>query len=449
MKKRLLITLMTFSASATAATDFSLLGADVSLSAFGTAAYSISDQPYNFERVINDDGTIARDTLAGIQIDAKLTEEFSATVQGKFAPSKEQENRWDPTLVWACLSWRPTNDWLFRVGKQRAPFYLFSESMDIGVTYDFAHLPTEMYSTAPNTDYIGGSFSKNWNIDGGELTLDGYLGRSDASLRIYQRDFLNVPQLPTVQGANYLNFNMDGIGTILSLNQDEDRYRVGFHYVDVSMKNGQKAMTNYSVMPASYFVPAMIAPAFTGMAYTVLPKDYSTELTSIAFTLGVEYHLPENFRLLGEYSHRIMVDSKTGLNTNGGYVSLFKEIDDWTPYISFAMLQSRSDILDSYEAANAYSGVSAKSIAAKIPAVQDAVKTINASQRVVADYLSAFDQHTIAIGSSYRLTPTQKIKVEWSRTRVGVTSSFVDAPSGGSVSHEDINVFSFSYNVVF
>lgn len=422
---------------------------DFSYSAFGTAAYAISNQPYNFERVISDDGTIERDTLLGVQVDSKLTDEFSATVQGKFAPSKEQEARWEPTLVWACLSWRPTNDWLFRVGKQRVPVYLFSESMDIGVTYDFAHLPTEMYSTSPNTDYVGGSFSKNWNIDWGELTLDGYLGRSDASWRLYQRDNLVIPGSPTLPGANYFPFTMDAVGAVLSLAQDDNRYRVSVHHIDIKTKDGKQFATAQALKPASYFVPAMVAPAFMGSAYTVPTESRGTEMTSLVFTFGAEYRLPENFRLLGEYNRRMMDGAVTGIDTNGGYIALLKEIDDWTPYVSFAMLQSESDTLDLYDTINYYPGVNARPIAAKIPAVQDGVKMINTSQRVVADNLSTFDQHTIAVGSSYSLSPTQKIKFEWSRTRIGSNSSFVDAPSGSTISHEDIHVFSFSYNVVF
>ncbi|MGB4497477.1 MAG: hypothetical protein WBI40_02160, partial [Methylococcaceae bacterium] len=214
MKKRFFIALMIFSTSTAAATDFSLFGADVSLSGFGTAGFAMSDQHYKYQRFINDDGTFKRDSLLGSQIDIQFNNEFSATVQGKFAPSKEQESTWDASLVWACLSWRPTNDWLVRLGKQRVPMYMYSETMDVGVTYDFAILPIEMYSTAPNTDYLGGSVSKNWDTNWGELSLEGYLGEADASWRIYKRDNLQIPELPTHLGANYFSTKINSTGAI-------------------------------------------------------------------------------------------------------------------------------------------------------------------------------------------------------------------------------------------
>ena len=55
----------------------------------------------------------------------------------------------------------------------------------------------------------------------------------------------------------------------------------------------------------------------------------------------------------------------------------------------------------------------------------------------------------IALRTSYRVSPTSKVKAEWARTQTGDVSSFVDAPSGGESGHKVINVFSLSYNFVF
>jgi hypothetical protein len=450
MKKQFLILLITIPISATAATDFSLFGTDVSFSGFATAGFAISDKPYNYERVINNDGTFARDTLLGLQTDIKFTDEISATIQGKFAPSKEQESAWDASLIWACLSWRPSNDLLFRLGKQRAPVYMYSESMDVGITYDLARLPTEMYSTAPNTDYVGASFSKNWNIDWGELSLEGYFGRSETNWRFYQRDNIKIPTNPLMPGANYIPVQFDSTGAILTLTNDENKYRAGFHYIKIkgAGQGNQNFRTRYSLMPASFFVPKEIAPFFTGDAYTVLPENLVDEFTTVLFTLGAKYQLPNDFFLLGEYSLRFSENIETGANTNSGYISLLKEIDDWTPYVSFSIIKSTSNLLDLYQKINTHSGISVNPMV-QIPMVQNAAKLLNASQRIVADGLSAIDQHTIAIGTSYSLTPTQKIKFEWARTHVGVNSFFVNAPSGSNVTNDDIDVFSFSYNVAF
>ena len=75
---------------------------------------------------------------------------------------------------------------------------------------------------------------------------------------------------------------------------------------------------------------------------------------------------------------------------------------------------------------------------------------INAIQGRIADSVPFYDQHSLAIGTSYALTPNSKLKAEWLRTWVGEGSSMVDSPRGGpAVADESIDVFSFSYNFAY
>ena len=104
--KWLLVFESIFSVTTASATDFSVLGTDISISGFGTADFAISDEPYNYERVVNNNGTFERHSLAGAQLDLKFTEEIGATIQGKFAPSKDSDS-WAGILNWGFLSWRP------------------------------------------------------------------------------------------------------------------------------------------------------------------------------------------------------------------------------------------------------------------------------------------------------------------------------------------------------
>ena len=60
-----------------------------------------------------------------------------------------------------------------------------------------------------------------------------------------------------------------------------------------------------------------------------------------------------------------------------------------------------------------------------------------------------YDQHSLAIGTSYSLSPTSKVKAEWMRVRIGKVSSLVDAPPGSNIRNQNINVISLSYSVVF
>ncbi len=425
--------------------------AEVALSGFGTLGYAQSNQSYNFERFVNNKGTVARDSVAGMQADIKFTDSIGATVQGKFAPSLKNDSSWDPTLSWAFLSWRPSNDWLFRLGKQRVSLYLYSESMDVGTTYDFARLPVEMYGTSPTTDYFGASFSKTWSPDFGELTLDGYTGSIKSSYRFYQRDNVQIPGTGSIPGANFKILTLNSTGVVLTLLRDEDRYRASAHNISITLDPDQSELSYISLIsPANIgLINSQLAPAagfVGGSAYTVLPQALINNMTDQTFTLGAEIKLPKDFRFIGEYVRRKITNADLGVDSSGGYLSILKNVGAWTPYVSLALIKSKSSAINLYQAINTNPGMTAL---VPIPQLVGAVAQINASQRIIADALNVFDQNTIAFGASYRLSPKQKIKAEWARTHVGVTSGFVDAPAGGDVSNQNIDVLSFSYNVVF
>ena len=421
---------------------------EVSYSGYGTVGYAQSDQSYNYQRYINRNGTFERDSIFGAQADVKFSEQWGATVQAKLAPSITRDNRWDASLSWAFLSYRPSNDLLVRVGKQRVPLYLYSENMDVGVTYDFARLPGEMYSIAPTTDYVGAAFDKTWSRDIGEFTLDGYVGKINSNWRFYQRDNVNITGSQTKPGSNFQGFSMDGMGMVLTWVQDENKYRIGAHRISVDTKPGEYFPANMSLVPASA-INASLAPYISGTTYTLLPSDKITRIESMVYTLGAEVHLPQNFMMIGEYGRRQVKNAVTGVDTTGGYLSLLKQVDAWTPYVSYARIRSNGNALSLYQAVNANSNGLTDLTGGFNSTVAGTVQTLNASQRVLADALSVFDQRTISLGVSYRVTPTQKIKAEWARTHVGIASTFVDAPSGSNVSDRNIDVLSLSYNFAF
>ena len=62
----------------------------------------------------------------------------------------------------------------------------------------------------------------------------------------------------------------------------------------------------------------------------------------------------------------------------------------------------------------------------------------------------AMEQKSVSLGLSYALSPTQKIKAEWTNARIGSVSNFlVDTPDDQAITHENINVISLSYSMTF
>ena len=203
---------------------------DMEFSGFGTLGGAISNKDYTYLRYIDNDGTFNKDSLVGVQTDIIFTPQLSATVQGKFAPSKENDSKWDPSLTWAFLSYRPTNDWLIRVGKVRIPLYLNSQNMDVGVTYDAIRLPNEVYSLSPEDNALGIIVTKSFELETGELSADAFYGKVNTPYRVYLRDDMSAYSTlgGRPQGANFSDLKLDLMGLALLYETDEgNRFRDG------------------------------------------------------------------------------------------------------------------------------------------------------------------------------------------------------------------------------
>ena len=425
----LITTLATLAAMGPAA----LFAADYSLSGFGTIGFAKSDQPYKYQRFVDDGGTLRRDSVAGVQLDAWLTPSIGATVQALASPSSYNDSEFDGTIAWAFASWRPTNDWLLRVGKQRLPLYLYSQTYNVGTTFEFARLPTEMYSISPSNDYVGLSATKTWDMRSGELTLDGYWGRSGLDVRFWIRDGMPPNQPPS---ALFRRLGIEGGGLVLTHRNADTTYRVGVGRVTVEGKGSANAY------PVTYpFVS--IAPG-TGY-YQVSANLPGPGIPTIdrygyrTLTFAADIDLDSGYRVVTEIARSFVTKTNLSNQSTRGYAALLTRVDEWTPYVTYAYLKSSSGPL------SLHSKVNSNLVPPTIPGAAQ----INASQRIGADGILVYDQHSWAIGTSYALSPTSKLKAEWMRVRIGQVSSLVDAPAGSNIRNQSINVISLSYNVVF
>lgn len=422
---------ISFSIASTAmATDFSLFGKDVSISGFATLGYAQTDQPYNYQRYLSNDGSFFRDSLLGLQLDTKLTDTISMTVQGKFAASDEKDNSLDTTLTWAFLSWRPTNDLLFRGGRLRIPLYMNSQNMDIGATFDFARLPAEVYFTSPLNNFDGLSINKTWDSSIGELTFEGYVGTLEPHFRVAPFQYGAISAR-----AYYMPIKTSAYGGALTLQREENIFRIGVHDTYNTRLDGGMIREN---LPFIQIAPNIgYYKVSDGMAGTSIPSNH--QLHTIIYTAGIDLSLGNDFRLISEFVRRDVYNSLVSPDSQGGYLAILKSIGDFTPYVSVAHLQSMGQML------NLYNRVSKN----RVPAVIPGAAQINALQRAGGVGMFAYDQTTWAIGTSYQINPTNKIKAEWAITKTGDVSALVDPLPNDDTGDKLLNTFSISYNIVF
>jgi hypothetical protein len=154
--------------------------------------------------------------------------------------------------------------------------------------------------------------------------------------------------------------------------------------------------------------------------------------------LGFDVGGPFGARMAGEFGRRVVKET-VAYDSKGAYVSLRRRFGAWTPYLSYAFLQSTSGQRAKYRAVNEN----------RVPDVVPDAAFINLLQRNGADGSPTFDQKAFAVGFSYILSPTSRLKTELQRVRIGEVSALLDAPPGSDIRQQSIMLLSLSYSVVF
>lgn len=398
--------------------------ADYSLTGFGTAGYAVSDQKAPYLRYIDNSGTIRADSLIGLQAEAQFDPQWGATLQLVASAPRYKEDGVATQVRWAFVSYRPNNEWLFRVGRLRPPVLINTQNAEVGMTYDQARLPVEVYSLSPGYDVDGGAFTRTWFVRDAEFALDGYFGKS----RIKQRTPFQRDATQTFVPDRYFPEKINFLGILLTHATGPVVLRGGLHRVTLQADQGRQFVDD----PSPQTVP--FPPPFGGTLY--VPGAVTKKITVNALTLGVDWRSAD-WRISGEFGRRNVIGTKMGPGSNSALLTVARDSGKWTPYVTVARLLSDSSSRRYYEALNATPvPLAAQGPPFFLPATYHGV---------FADAMYLYDQYSTMLGTSYDLSLSSKLKFEWMRTKVGQASVLVD----GDVHHKSFNVFSLSYNFAF
>ena len=382
---------------------------DYSISGFGTLGGAISDNSIRYQRFIDNDGTVKRDSLLGVQFDAKLNDKWGFTTQLILAPSTDDDDVITPQLKWTMISYRPTNDWLIRAGRISLGGLLNQQNLDVGVSYDMMRLPNEVYLLSSSYDFDGLSIAKTWNTTDYEVTLDGSLGMQNRDYRTYYN---------SSDKAVFYSADVTAGGLILTVTDyDQAMYRAGWHYTKIDPDASKGLLSEYTFMELG------------GGLYTLGQPIYKSDTYGNTFFLGARFPLG-GFLISAEGTAVIVEDFDVGPPTFAGYISASRKFGNWTPYLTYA--QTWTDGLDTWR---------------KVQGAT-AVPALGVTQEVIDDGASAmavYDQNSWMLGTSYAFSPKQKLKAEVMLTHVGDRSAMFD----GSIENENVMVYSLSYNFAF
>ena len=126
-----------------------------------------------------DDGlSLSQQSLIGLQADYQILDNVSLT--GQFVGHSGDER---PSGVeWLYLSYEPTRSTQIKLGRQRTPFFNYSDSIDVGFAYPWITLPQQVYSSIIFSTVDGVLVNYQWSGKEFGFDIEGYWGSFDDTI---------------------------------------------------------------------------------------------------------------------------------------------------------------------------------------------------------------------------------------------------------------------------
>ncbi|MDO6694543.1 hypothetical protein Q4574_14700 [Aliiglaciecola sp. 3_MG-2023] len=115
-------------------------------------------------------------SLLALQADYTFSEQLSLTAQVIGHTAEQRASG----LEWLYLTYTPTDTALqIKLGKQRIPFFNYSDSIDVGFAYPWLTLPQQFYDTAFFSTFEGVLANYQYVYDAWVMNFEGYWGYYD------------------------------------------------------------------------------------------------------------------------------------------------------------------------------------------------------------------------------------------------------------------------------
>ena len=162
-------------ASASSVSGPSVLAlSELKISGFMSAVGSISNNETSYSRTaqINDEIDFGRETMLGLQIDAKLMDKLIFTTQ--LLADRDPDN-YSLQADWIFAKYTFNQVSSIKAGRIRSPVFMVSEFIEVGITYPWVRPPAEVYGLLPLNSVNGVEFRMNVPVLDSNLYLQGVI----------------------------------------------------------------------------------------------------------------------------------------------------------------------------------------------------------------------------------------------------------------------------------
>ncbi len=256
------------------------------------------------------------ESLLGLQLDANLSEDFTATAQ----LLAKGQNDYEAELSLAYVQWDLTENTSLKFGRQRASFFKHSNFLDVGYAHPWVRLPAAVYSA---------SLSSISNIDGVGLLYHRCLSENwHSSTQIVYGSFDGDARF---SGSDYRTEVKDIAG--LSLNVT---------YNDWFSSRASYFQGDVSVFGTALDQPAALLQA-NGLNWLSSQLTYDGDKGTLK-GLGVEID-KNNWVASAEYT-QVKLANSAASDKESFYVSLGHRFGKFTPFVVYGQSKGTVNHLD-------------------------------------------------------------------------------------------------------
>ncbi len=256
----------------------------------------------------DNDVSFEQDSLFALQAASDLGDGLSVVAQ----VMAKGKNDWEPKFEWAYLSYELTDKVQVLAGRQRIPFYMFSDFLDVSYAYNWITPPANIYDIP---------FS---SFNGLGVIYNDSFGEFNTSLH-------------AIYGSNPENINLN----------------------DAAIESDLKQLTgaaltlsrDWLTLRAAYFTFEHNIPVFDGLAdgYRAFGQNEMANQVQVSgddaqfFELGFQMDLTSLF-VLGEYTFSEVKGAPLG-ETENFFISIGRQIDELTLHITYGETKIEQDAI--------------------------------------------------------------------------------------------------------
>lgn len=276
------------------------------------------------------------DSRAGVQVDLRLGDRFSAVVQA--IAERRFDDTYTPYLNMAHLKFQALPGLSFRAGRIPYSAYLISDYQKVGYATPWVRPPVEVYQFNPITSLDGGDL--NWQVGAGDVAFSGQVVAGSASVKVPQagvearfkiEDVVGASLVASYGHATYRAFYVQMKGTLDNAILDGPTGPFAILRAPIILMPGP--------VPNPYYNPAL--------ADQLQIKEDRITYASLGFNYD-----PGNWFVMGEWTRK-RGDENILLHFSAGYLTAGYRAGDWTPYASLAWKATDSPVTNPNPVAHA------------------------------------------------------------------------------------------------